>query len=78
VYAFTSFSAFLVTITANIALVILAALILAVKSFCATSVWALSGTAIQAYLHSPRMKMVVNIILWLSLVYTAITLTGLL
>ncbi len=78
VYAFTLFSAFLGSITLNFAFLIVAALLLAATSFCATSTWALFGTAIQRYLHDPRVKMVVNIILSLSLVYTALSLMGLL
>ena len=77
VYAFTLFSAFLAPITTNVAVLIFAAIILSVTSFCATSVWAVFGSVIQAYLRNPRIKTVVNIILSLSLVYTAITLTGL-
>jgi hypothetical protein len=37
---------------------------------------ALFGTAIQTHLKHPHLKMVVNIVLSLSLVYTAISLTG--
>jgi hypothetical protein len=36
------------------------------------------GTAIKTYLHNPRLKTIVNIILSLSLVYTAVVLTGIL
>ncbi len=78
VYAFTLFSAFLASITPNFAFLIVAAFLLAATSFCATSVWALFGTAIQRSLHTPRMKTVVNMILSLSLIYTAISLMGLL
>ena len=78
IYAFTLFSAFLASITPNFVFLIAVALLLAATSFCATSVWALFGTAIQRYLHNARMKTVVNIILSLSLVYTAISLMGLL
>ena len=78
VYAFTLFSAFLASITSNFAFLIVAALLLAATSFCATSIWALFGTAIQRSLNSPRMKTVVNMILSLSLVYTAVSLMGLL
>src|SRR5258706_4451201 len=77
VYAFSVFSTFLASITGNITLLILAAATLAGVSFCATSAWSLFGAAIQVYLHNPRIKMAVNIILSLSLVYTAMTLTGL-
>lgn len=76
VYAFTLFSAFLASMTENIVLLILLAVLLAAISFCATSVWALFGTGIKTYLHSPRLKIIVNIILSLSLVYAAISLTG--
>jgi cysteine/O-acetylserine efflux protein len=77
VYAFTLFSALLAPITTNVPLLVAAAIILAGTSFCATSVWALFGTAIQAYLQNPRLKIVVNVLLSLSLVYTAIALIGL-
>lgn len=76
VYALTLFSAFLAPLTTNIALLILIAIVLAATSFCATSMWALFGTVIQTYLHNPRLKIVVNIILSLSLVYSALSLTG--
>lgn len=78
VYAFTLFSAFLAPITNNVPLLILTAIILAATSYCATSLWALFGTAIQTYLRNSRMKPVINIILSLSLVYTALSLIGLL
>ena len=77
VYAFTLFSGFLAPITGNIALLVLAAMLLAITSFCATSTWAIFGTTIKNYLHNPSLKTVVNILLSLSLVYTAISLTGL-
>ncbi len=77
IYAFTLFSAFLAPVTTNFMLLILMAAILAATSFCATSIWALFGTVIQTYFHHPRMRIIVNIILSLSLIYTAITLTGL-
>lgn len=76
VYAFTLFSAFLASITSNIALLIPVCVLLAATSFCATSVWALFGTAIKAYLHHPCLKTAVNIILSLLLVYSALTFAG--
>jgi cysteine/O-acetylserine efflux protein len=78
VYAFTLFSAFLASTTRNITFLILIVTLLAAISFCATSVWALFGTAIKSHLHNPRLNMVINIVLSLSLVYTAISLTGIL
>ena len=78
VYAFTLFSAFLATMTKNIAVLLLVVTLLAVVAFCAASTWALFGTAIKTHLHHSRVKMIVNIILSLSLVYTAISLMGIL
>jgi cysteine/O-acetylserine efflux protein len=43
VYAFTVFSGFLSSITGTIALLMIAAVLLAAVSFCATSTWALFG-----------------------------------
>ncbi len=77
VYAFTLFTAFLAPVTGNLILVVLAAFLLAVTSFGATSTWAVFGTAIKTYLHNPRLKIIVNVLLSLSLAYTAIALTGL-
>jgi threonine/homoserine/homoserine lactone efflux protein len=54
----------------------LIAVLLAAISFCATSLWALFGTVFQSHLHHPRLNMSINIVLSLSLVYTAISLTG--
>lgn len=76
VYAFTLFSAFLATITVNLASLTLIAILLAAVSFCATSLWALFGTAIKTHLHQPLWNKIINIGLSLLLVYTAISLTG--
>lgn len=77
VYAFTLFSAFLATISKNMTILLLVVTFLAVVAFCATSTWALFGSAIKTYLQHPRLKIVINVLLSLSLVYTAISLTGL-
>jgi cysteine/O-acetylserine efflux protein len=74
VYAFTLFSTFLSSITQNAGLLVVSAALLAAISFCSTSVWALFGTVIKARLHNPRLKLIVNILLSLSLVYAAIAL----
>ena len=78
VYAFTLFSTFLAPISGNVTLLILVIPILALTAFSATSTWALFGSVIKTYLHSPRAKMTVNIILSLFLVYAAIELAGIL
>jgi len=77
VYSFTLFSAFLASLIRNLPLLVLAAVLLAATSFGATSMWALFGTAIRTYLHDPRWKVTVNIVLCLLLIYTALTLIGL-
>jgi cysteine/O-acetylserine efflux protein len=78
IYAFTLFATFLAPITNDLALLVLAAILLSVTSFIATSVWAVFGAAIKTYLHQPRVKAVVNGLLALFLVYSAINLVGLL
>jgi cysteine/O-acetylserine efflux protein len=78
VYAFTLFTAFLAPLSKSIAVLVLMGVLLGVTSFCATSLWALFGIAIKAYLHTVRLKATVNIILSLLLVYTAFTLIGVL
>ena len=78
VYAFTLFSTFLAPVTENVSLLVLTLILLALTAFCATSTWALFGTIIKNYLHSPRAKMIVNVILSLFLVYAAIELAGIL
>ena len=77
VYALTLFSTFLTPITGNVVLVIVAVTLLSATAFCATSTWALFGTVIKKYLHNPRLKAIINIILSLFLVYTAMVLAGL-
>ena len=76
VYAFTLFSAFLATITKNVTTLLFVVTLLAVVAFSATSTWALFGTVIKTQLRQPRVQRAVNILLSLSLVYTAISLMG--
>ncbi len=76
VYAFTLFSAFLATLTKDISVLLLVVTLLAGVAFCATSTWALFGTALKTHLHHPRLNMIINVLLSLSLVYTAVSLTG--
>jgi len=78
VYAFTLFSSFLAPVAGDVTLVALVVILLALTAFCATSTWALFGTVIKTYLRSSRVKMTVNIVLSLFLVYAAIELAGIL
>ena len=77
IYAFTLFSAFLASIALNVPALIVAAILLAAISFVSTSLWALFGTTIKGFLHMPRFRLVVNLVLALSLVYAALALAGL-
>jgi cysteine/O-acetylserine efflux protein len=77
VYGLTLYSTFLASITSNPAYLVLSALFLAAMAFCATSAWALFGSAVRTYLHQPRIRRFVNLGLSLLLVYTAIELSGL-
>jgi cysteine/O-acetylserine efflux protein len=76
IYSFTLFSAFLASLTRSFIPLAFICVLLALTSFCATSTWALFGTSIKDYLHTPRLKTTVNILLSLSLVYSAMTLAG--
>lgn len=77
VYAFSLFTTFLVSATGNFFLIILLAIVLGAISFCATSTWALFGTGIKSYLQDPHWRIGINIVLSLALVYSAISLIGL-
>ncbi len=77
VYAFTLFSAVLTPLVKTTPQLFIAIALLTATSFCATAVWALFGTAIKTYLHSPRVKTILNIVLALLLVLTAVELVGL-
>jgi len=74
VYAFTLFTAFLASIPKNIISLTILPMLLAIVSFCATSTWALFGNGIKTHLHNPRLRMAVNGVLSLLLVYAAVSL----
>ncbi len=74
IYAFTLFTAFLTSIPKTVISLTTLPILLALVSFCATSTWALFGSGIKTYLHDPRLRMAVNVVLSALLVYIAITL----
>ena len=78
VYGLTLYSTFLSPITGNPTYLLASVLFLSSMSFCSTSTWALFGASIRTYLHQPKIRQGVNLILALLLVYTAIELSGLL
>lgn len=78
VYAFTLFSAFLNAQVRDISTLLLVVTFLTTVAFCAASTWALFGTAIKTYLNQPHLRTAINIVLSLSLIYTAVSLSGIL
>lgn len=76
VYSLTLFTTFLAPITQRLGLLLLAVVLLTITSFTATSSWALFGMVIKRYLHHPKARFAINLILALFLVYTALTLAG--
>jgi len=76
IYGLTLYSSFLSSAADNqVALTVFAALF-ALTAFCATSTWALGGAAIKKHLREPNLRLVVNAVLVLLLVYAAIDLSG--
>ena len=78
VYGLTLYSTFLAPISGRPLLLGLSALFLAAVAFCATSTWALFGSAIKTYLRRPGIRQAVNTLLSLLLVWTAVELSGIL
>jgi cysteine/O-acetylserine efflux protein len=72
----TIYSTFLSSATDNIFVLTMFALLLALTTFCATSTWTIGGAAIRKHLHLPRVRVLVNAVLVLLLIYTAIDLSG--
>jgi cysteine/O-acetylserine efflux protein len=76
IFGLTVFSGFIAPMTDNIVMLVLAALLLTLAAFTATSLWALFGWVIKDYLRRPRVNLAINIIFALFLVYTAIDLAA--
>ena len=77
VFGITIYSTFLLPIKGNIVWQIGSALFFALMVFLATSTWTLFGSALRRYLNQPIVRKVVNSILAILLLYTAIELSGL-
>jgi cysteine/O-acetylserine efflux protein len=78
VYGITIYSTFLIPIRGNISWQIGSALFFAILVFLATSTWTLFGSAIRRYLNQPLIQKIVNTVLAVLLLYTAVQLSGLL
>ena len=77
IYGLTLYSTFLSSVTDKHFVLTIFALLFALTAFCATSTWALCGAAIKTHLHQRSVRTLVNAVLVLLLVYTAVDLSGL-
>jgi cysteine/O-acetylserine efflux protein len=78
VYGLTLYSTFLVAKIAVPLARLFSALALAATAFCAISIWTAFGASIRSYLQHPKVRILINTVLALLLVYTAFEISGLL
>ncbi len=76
VYGLTLYSTLLAGISGHIAWLSFFAAIFAITALAATSTWAISGAAIRNSLKKESFRKAVNIVLTMLLIYTAVTLSG--
>jgi cysteine/O-acetylserine efflux protein len=76
IYGLTLYSVFLNPLIGNFFYIFLFSLGFAFIGFCAILTWALFGVIINQYLHQAKLRIILNSILALLLVYTAIKITG--
>lgn len=76
IYGLTLYSIFLNPLIGNPFYIILFSLGFALIGLCALLTWALFGAIINQYLHQAKLRIILNVILALLLVYTAIKITG--
>jgi len=76
IYGLTLYSVFLNPLIGNFFYIVLFSLGFALLGFCSILTWALFGAIINQYLHQAKLRTILNIILSLLLVYTAIKITG--
>ena len=78
VYGMTIYSTFLAPIAGELDYLFISAILLALNGFASISTWALFGAAIRSKLKNDNFRKVVNYTLAAMLVYTAISLSGIL
>ena len=78
VFGLTVYSTFLGSVELSFIFLLLSAAILAGLAFTAISTWALFGAAIRTYLKNKAISRVINTLLSLLLVYTALKISGVL
>jgi cysteine/O-acetylserine efflux protein len=78
IYGLTLYSTFLSPVSDRLDYLSLSAVAFAATAFIATSTWALFGAAIRNYLQNMHFRKIVNLLLSLLLIYTAIEISGVL
>ncbi|MEO9965982.1 MAG: LysE family translocator [Reichenbachiella sp.] len=78
VYGLTIFTTFLAGVNGDYTILLPWMVFLALVCFGCVSVWALFGAAIQRYMKNQKIKLAINVILSLALVFTALDIAGLL
>lgn len=78
VYGLTLYGTFLAGKFPSVIHLILSAALFALVGFTSMNLWTLFGAGIRKYLNRPKVRLAVNIILALLLVYTAVDISGLL
>jgi len=76
IYGLTLYSVFLNPLIGNPFYIILFSLGFSLVGLCALLTWVLFGAIINQYLHQAKLRIILNVILALLLVYTAIKITG--
>lgn len=76
VFGLTIYTTFLSGITERPVLLTISVFLLATATFCSVSLWAFSGLKIQGWFHSKGVRQLVNLILFVLLVYCALSLAG--
>ena len=75
VYGITLYSTFLASLSQQLGYILISAFLFATTALCATSSWALFGAFIGRFLKNSALKKMINIVLALLLIYTAIELS---
>jgi cysteine/O-acetylserine efflux protein len=70
-FGLTMYATLLAPLTQNWLAVVMSAAVLAVLSFCSTSLWALLGAGIQRFIANPRIKLIYSLVLVVLLLYAA-------
>lgn len=76
IYGITIYSTFLRDLPRNTIVLPISALIFAIISFCSISTWALFGTFIRKFMKNRNMTLILNLLLSLMLVLTAVKISG--